>query len=390
MKHCKCLTLEWNLPLSIGNSVALSLELSSFLSFSFLFFQYYSTFVFFGLYSSLLPFLQLSTHTHELLSYLVYFYYKYFWLVKYTSPYLVAHYFQHKLNHNDYHSNRNLCYKKSNKAFFESSSSSNNNNTATTTTATSSSKNRFYEVIDNAQLFNRLMMYSASNFCPEIALFLEEYQQLKSKVVAFFNMGEPGFDHPELDIDIDNDKAMTNNSSTSNTPNSTLKKNSKSDDQKPKPKSNTTTTNTTGLSNRNTTTKQDPLSSTFNLDPTPPFTSARITILQTLLKSPTGKKTTGQCTLSSFKVVPFALRSQFYGLYRIFIAEGGTLQINIEGRISDRITRLIESYQYSVDMLDEVHGEVLQMLYHNIYRKFMRAFHHQQQQQLEGGNEVLE
>ncbi|KAJ1918480.1 hypothetical protein H4219_002574 [Mycoemilia scoparia] len=468
----------------------------------------------------------------------------------------------------------------------------------TITLSTTSTKNRFYEVIDDSALFSRLMMYSASHFCPEIALFLEEYQQLKAKVVAFFNMGEPGFDYPELDIDIDSDKSLedrlnqmnshsknnhggaapgsmrsfggdsknsfnghqgninnnnsvasggggrrnsksfiygnnggsgnnNNNNNGGKTVNSRNAMSSSSSHISDSPNNTTTTTNnnnnnggqsknnkikemfgfnskknsssssnnpggdggdskslgmssfdgssSSNLSSRhshnNNNKKQQQQSQahsrqsrilrtitpangsgsgTWVLESIPPFSSARITILQTLLESPAGQRTvasltaaaaaannnnnsnsskssggrsssdpvsptttttttsnnnnnssgsnqqqqqqqlktttfyvnnmttiavnTDSCSLASFKVIPFALRSQFYGFYRIFIAEGGTLQINIEGRIMDRITKLIESYHYTVDMLDEVHGEVLQMLYQNIYRKFIRSF----------------
>ncbi|KAJ1932188.1 hypothetical protein EC988_009538, partial [Linderina pennispora] len=49
--------------------------------------------------------------------------------------------------------------------------------------------------------------------------------------------------------------------------------------------------------------------------------------------------------------------------------------INVEGRISEAITRLIHSQQYTVDMMDEAHSEVLQLLYDNIFKKFVRIYH---------------
>ncbi|KAJ2725132.1 hypothetical protein GGI07_001502 [Coemansia sp. Benny D115] len=105
----------------------------------------------------------------------------------------------------------------------------------------------------------------------------------------------------------------------------------------------------------------------------PPFTPVRYTILSTLMQTPAGL--TRQGNMTTFKTLPFALRGDYYGFYSTFIADGATLQINVEGRISEVITRLIHSQQYTVDMMDEAHTEVLQLLYDNIFKKFVRLYH---------------
>ncbi|KAJ2236403.1 hypothetical protein H4R99_000448 [Coemansia sp. RSA 1722] len=105
----------------------------------------------------------------------------------------------------------------------------------------------------------------------------------------------------------------------------------------------------------------------------PPFTPVRYTVLSTLMQTPAGL--TRQGNLTTFKTLPFALRGDYYGFYSTFIADGATLQINVEGRISEGITRLIHSQQYTVDMMDEAHSEVLQLLYDNIFKKFVRLYH---------------
>ncbi|KAJ1648688.1 hypothetical protein LPJ64_000007 [Coemansia asiatica] len=105
----------------------------------------------------------------------------------------------------------------------------------------------------------------------------------------------------------------------------------------------------------------------------PPFTPVRYTVLSTLMQTPAGL--TRQGNLNTFKTLPFALRGDYYGFYSTFIADGATLQINVEGRISEGITRLIHSQQYTVDMMDEAHSEVLQLLYDNIFKKFVRLYH---------------
>ncbi|KAJ2284744.1 hypothetical protein IWW55_007460 [Coemansia sp. RSA 2706] len=105
----------------------------------------------------------------------------------------------------------------------------------------------------------------------------------------------------------------------------------------------------------------------------PPFTPVRYTVLSTLLQTPAGM--TRQGNMNTFKTLPFALRGDYYGFYSTFIADGATLQINVEGRISEAITRLIHSQQYTVDMMDEAHTEVLQLLYDNIFKKFVRLYH---------------
>ncbi|KAJ1673008.1 hypothetical protein EV182_006064, partial [Spiromyces aspiralis] len=250
---------------------------------------------------------------------------------------------------------------------------------------------QFHDVIDNPHLFSQLMMYSASNFCPEITLFLEEYQELKAKVVAFFNMGEKGFDHPELDIEIPPPippRASSPSSIKDGSLRSLPKSSGNHEPVRPYHPHQIKTTDHAESSEVPIRRQivatihskaATPISNKWVLVSSPPFSPPRITILQTLLESPAAAVTNSclkqssanSISINSFKVVPFALRSQFYGFYRIFIAEGGTLQINIEGRIMDQITRMVESYRYTVDMFDEVHAEVLQMLYHNIYRKFM-------------------
>ncbi|KAJ2310993.1 hypothetical protein IWW52_005256, partial [Coemansia sp. RSA 2704] len=58
----------------------------------------------------------------------------------------------------------------------------------------SASKELFYRVLNHPDLFEKLKVYSAANFCTEITLFLEEYQVLKANTVRFYNIGEPGFD----------------------------------------------------------------------------------------------------------------------------------------------------------------------------------------------------
>ncbi|KAJ2808994.1 hypothetical protein H4R20_000462 [Coemansia guatemalensis] len=105
----------------------------------------------------------------------------------------------------------------------------------------------------------------------------------------------------------------------------------------------------------------------------PPFTPVRYTVLSTLMQTPAGM--TRQGNINTFKTLPFALRGDYYGFYSTFIADGATLQINVEGRISEAITRLIHSQQYTVDMMDEAHTEVLQLLYDNIFKKFVRIYH---------------
>ncbi|KAJ1942895.1 hypothetical protein GGF37_002905 [Kickxella alabastrina] len=105
----------------------------------------------------------------------------------------------------------------------------------------------------------------------------------------------------------------------------------------------------------------------------PPFTPVRYTVISTLVETPAGLNRLGN--METFKTLPFALRGDYYGFYSTFIADGATLQINLIGRISESITRLIHSQQYTVDMMDEAHTEVLQLLYDNIFKKFVRQYH---------------
>ncbi|KAJ2547358.1 hypothetical protein GGH95_006648 [Coemansia sp. RSA 1836] len=105
----------------------------------------------------------------------------------------------------------------------------------------------------------------------------------------------------------------------------------------------------------------------------PPFTPVRYTIMPTLMQTPAGLHR--KVNINAFKVLPFTLRGDYYGFYSTFIAQGATLQINIDGRIAETITRLVHSQQYTIDMMDEAHSEVLQLLYDNIFKKFVRVHH---------------
>ncbi|KAJ2404151.1 hypothetical protein GGI10_005585, partial [Coemansia sp. RSA 2530] len=105
----------------------------------------------------------------------------------------------------------------------------------------------------------------------------------------------------------------------------------------------------------------------------PPFTPVRYTIMPTLMQTPAWLHR--KVNINAFKVLPFTLRGDYYGFYSTFIAQGATLQINIDGRIAETITRLVHSQQYTIDMMDEAHSEVLQLLYDNIFKKFVRVHH---------------
>ncbi|KAJ2500312.1 hypothetical protein GGH96_002809 [Coemansia sp. RSA 1972] len=364
----------------------------------------------------------------------------------------------------------------------------------------SASKELFYRVLNHPDMFEKLKVYSAANFCTEITLFLEEYQVLKANTVRFYNMGEPGFDD---DADADDDDGENDhtgldslNSSSPNLAavgNSTsawnnaaapalaekdalrlhLSGNAKhvelestqdtivsvdararslSDSSRNPPLA--APSYTTDLVLQTTendlnaysmhfgaTPPQNPPKAAFSQsrlggilrgvfhknsgyqrshDPSgssidgisnagvkpsntatlavggaaignlpqrrnsrgedimvishiPPFTPVRYTVLSTLMQTPAGM--TRQGNMNTFKTLPFALRGDYYGFYSTFIADGATLQINVEGRISEAITRLIHSQEYTVDMMDEAHSEVLQLLYDNIFKKFVRIYH---------------
>ncbi|KAJ1951563.1 hypothetical protein FBU59_000074 [Linderina macrospora] len=394
------------------------------------------------------------------------------------------------------------------------------------------SKELFYRVLNHPELFEKLKIYSAANFCTEITLFLEEYQVLKANVVRFYNIGEPGFDDDgandsEGDDDDEDDLAhggdmsasrpnlasgagwttvvtRANNdgghgqSSTSRSMGSPLSQHSdvniitgpicsekdalrvhlngqhrstndlesnpdtiisvgdaRSSDEdysdkaamvpsrnsRAMPRPDTagqgivgrlTSETSRGIAimgngsggaggsgsrlggllrsfggrnaGNNVNNGFSDISNDSNggdnsatlagggaiigklpvrrnsrgedimvLSHVPPFTPVRYTILSTLMQTPSGMGRQGNIT--TFKTLPFALRGDYYGFYSTFIADGATLQINVEGRISEVITRLIHSQQYTVDMMDEAHSEVLQLLYDNIFKKFVRIYH---------------
>ncbi|ORX66121.1 hypothetical protein DL89DRAFT_270315 [Linderina pennispora] len=391
------------------------------------------------------------------------------------------------------------------------------------------SKELFYRVLNHPELFEKLKIYSAANFCTEITLFLEEYQVLKANVVRFYNIGEPGFDddgandsEDDDDDDDDDDDGLgrggdmsasrpnltggagwttvvtrANNESTSHanaadrsvgspmsqhsdiniitrpihSEKDALRSNHDtiisvgdarssdedySDQAAMVPSRNsralvrpdvasqgivgrlTTETSrgivamTSGTAGANGSAAGSaswvaccaplaaamlPAAATMAfsdisnggsgdningdnsatlagggatigklpvrrnsrgedimvLSHVPPFTPVRYTILSTLMQTPAGLGRQGNIT--TFKTLPFALRGDYYGFYSTFIADGATLQINVEGRISEAITRLIHSQQYTVDMMDEAHSEVLQLLYDNIFKKFVRIYH---------------
>ncbi|KAJ2159052.1 hypothetical protein GGF46_003311 [Coemansia sp. RSA 552] len=377
----------------------------------------------------------------------------------------------------------------------------------------SASKELFYRVLNSPDLFEKLKVYSAANFCTEITLFLEEYQVLKANTVRFYNMGEPGFDD-DVGPDHDGDDDLGSGSDSLNSSNPSLAvvanntnawsaavaattsgsegnsnraaaekdvlrghldggrhaaelesnhdtiismaddkhrtKASMSDvdmaskksgsvedgsylmhyrmgrdekeqqqvddgagkeqksrmgsssrmagilrvfgkgggsDESPGRSSGASSYSVDGMKPSNTATLAVGGAAIGNLpqrrnsrgedimviSQIPPFTPVRYTVLSTLMQTPAGMKRQGN--INTFKTLPFALRGDYYGFYSTFIADGATLQINVEGRISEVITRLIHSQQYTVDMMDEAHTEVLQLLYDNIFKKFVRIYH---------------
>ncbi|KAJ2664836.1 hypothetical protein IW148_001881 [Coemansia sp. RSA 1199] len=364
----------------------------------------------------------------------------------------------------------------------------------------SASKELFYRVLNHPDMFEKLKVYSAANFCTEITLFLEEYQVLKANTVRFYNMGEPGFDD-DADADDDGENDHTGlDSLNSSSPNlaavgntagawnsaaaapalaekdalrlhlsgtgkhvelesnhdtivsidaraRSLSDNSRnpplaapsyttdmvlqttendlnaysmhygaSPPQNP-PKAAFSQSRLGGIlrsvfhKNSGYERSHDPSGSSIDgvsnagvkpsntatlavggaaignlpqrrnsrgedimvISHIPPFTPVRYTVLSTLMQTPAGM--TRQGNMNTFKTLPFALRGDYYGFYSTFIADGATLQINVEGRISEAITRLIHSQEYTVDMMDEAHSEVLQLLYDNIFKKFVRIYH---------------
>ncbi|KAJ2348300.1 hypothetical protein GGF43_004591, partial [Coemansia sp. RSA 2618] len=380
----------------------------------------------------------------------------------------------------------------------------------------SASKELFYRVLNHPDLFEKLKVYSAANFCTEITLFLEEYQVLKANTVRFYNMGESGFDNGADNADDDdNDNNAGSDSLNSSSPNLAIVGNSTSawaaaaatgssgptsaekdalrlhlsggtgkqvelesnpdtiiscdarnrslsdvnlcaqQDQQPTSAPSYTTDNMAlhatekdlnsytmdfaahdpspmkqppkaafshtrlggilrGVFHKNSGYERshDPVGSSIDgvsnadvikpsntatlaiggaaignlpqrrnsrgedimvISHIPPFTPVRYTVLSTLMQTPAGMGR--QCNMNTFKILPFALRGDYYGFYSTFIADGATLQINVEGRISEAITRLIHSQEYTVDMMDEAHTEVLQLLYDNIFKKFVRIYH---------------
>ncbi|KAJ1992133.1 hypothetical protein GGI25_003041 [Coemansia spiralis] len=370
----------------------------------------------------------------------------------------------------------------------------------------SASKELFYRVLNHPELFEKLKVYSAANFCTEITLFLEEYQVLKANTVRFYNMGEPGFDEDGDDEEVDladdvghlgiaghadghpwgtvsytrdtgepdrtsapvqcekgtrlhlngleaggshaagkhldlesnpdtiisagnsiidySDKAamvgrlhsssaeassgqvgstagrslglpssqgqanasgpsklgkllgIFHKPSSNEVPNIVAINSSTSMDQGARfgQLDNTASLAIGGAAIGNLPVRRNSRGEDIMvLSRIPPFTPVRYTVISTLMQTPAGL--TRQGNMNTFKTLPFALRGDYYGFYSTFIADGATLQINVEGRISEAITRLIHSQQYTVDMMDEAHSEVLQLLYDNIFKKFVRLYH---------------
>ncbi|KAJ2712483.1 hypothetical protein H4R19_002729 [Coemansia spiralis] len=387
--------------------------------------------------------------------------------------------------------------------------------------ARAASKELFYRVLNHPELFEKLKVYSAANFCTEVTLFLEEYQVLKANTVRFYNIGEPGFDDdtgPDDDDDADGDDGMgrrgpDTGSYNSASPNLATVGNNASawaaaaaaspahaekdalrlhlnnsisnrggsgrhaevesnpdtiisdqasalghagdeqqrgsgDEDSSRPlrrdgvltgysmagppaaaaaavlsmgpqtpakavlagsrfggllrvfgrgraaayhKSEDDGTDADSSADHNKPTNHAALAvggatignlpqrrnsrgeDIMVISHIPPFTPVRYTTMATLLQTPAGMAR--QANMNTFRTLPFALRGDYYGFYSTFIADGATLQINVEGRISEAITRLIHSQQYTVDMMDEAHIEVLQLLYDNIFKKFVRLYH---------------
>ncbi|KAJ1915627.1 hypothetical protein IWQ60_008379 [Tieghemiomyces parasiticus] len=268
----------------------------------------------------------------------------------------------------------------------------------------------FYAAIDHPHLFEYFKAFSAANFCAEMTLFLEEYNTLKRRVFVHFNPNA-NFDAVmpniiecpvhELPLAYHDDYTRL----TSDGRSSAILEVRRSMDY-----DTTVEIGASGAANEKRSVawrhhlsppgtlymsgdnvhdisaaadRRRESASGIPQDPVELYhvsalSSVRIPILQALYQSPAA----AAINAADLNRLPISLHMAYYGFYETFIAPGSSLQANIVGRVADVITKRVNARDYTVDMFDQALQEVLNLLYINIFSKFVRSYHKEIQEYL--------
>ncbi|KAJ1968392.1 hypothetical protein H4R35_006442 [Dimargaris xerosporica] len=235
-------------------------------------------------------------------------------------------------------------------------------------------RDTFTAVLDTPMLFEMFKLYSASNFCAEMTLFLEEYNNLKRRVFTFYNP-HANFDDiafniiesPVHELPLQAPYLYTALAATQN--------------RDPHGRGGGDVFQPLDAARASS---LDPHRGSLQMGkdslpyPRSTLASVRIPILQALYQSPAA--TTVNAT--ELQCLPISLHMAYYGFYETFIAPGSSLQANIIGKIADGITKRVNARDYSVDMFDDALQEVHNLLYTNIFSKFVRNFSNEIQDHL--------
>ncbi|RUP19731.1 hypothetical protein BC936DRAFT_139297 [Jimgerdemannia flammicorona] len=187
----------------------------------------------------------------------------------------------------------------------------------------------FEHVLTDEHLFAEFSQFSVTDFCAENTRFIEDYQQLKLKTVETFNhiygTGTGGLTVP-------------------------LAMHEKSQAKKSKLPFRFTKRSSNNLSL---------VSAVGN----PTLSTPTLNIFQSI---------TGVQDVSGETRVPESLLFLYRTFYQNYIEPGSLLEVNITGKCLKTIQRKVETGDFTLDIFDEAKKEVLDSLYYNTYKKFIK------------------
>ncbi|CAI2172601.1 3260_t:CDS:10 [Funneliformis geosporum] len=198
---------------------------------------------------------------------------------------------------------------------------------------------RFSQVLGDDDLFEQYKICTASFFCAELMLFIEEYQFLKKTVLRYYYKSQT---HELIEIDnpLLNDNAATCQNSTFwevSDPEPSL-----TDEMMP---------------------RDVQLSAGIEKNVSPVTVSIHDNLVKCLSKPPPANEK-----------IPKILRPYFFRFFRIFLVPSADLAVNVIDSTIRDVTAKINTEDYRLDMFETAKAEVLHLLYGNTFATFVEKY----------------
>ncbi|RKP40007.1 hypothetical protein BJ085DRAFT_38344 [Dimargaris cristalligena] len=218
----------------------------------------------------------------------------------------------------------------------------------------------FSRCLNDPKEFADLSLAASACFCPELVIFLHRYHQFREKVVRYYE----GVVSKERTVDESlHQETMVTESKTMSYlhDQATLRDVQITEEQLDIP-----------LQPND---KSSPYVTMISLDllDAKSTTSGGSCMCDTILKTVRQRLSIQELFQSetSLPQLPVSLQRNLHELYSTFIQPEADLAININFTATHAITTAIENKHYSITMFDEAHRETLQMLYFNVYPRYI-------------------